>query len=372
MPRLGSLPYSGTEPISGLTLGSSDSELVPDSPVVDYNHPYKGETMKITVINIGVALLITLLPSLTGAQGNAWVPTKNIEIIAPAGPGSALDQTARTVQAILQSEGIAKPPITVINKTGGGQSIGFTYLNQSDNNGHSISIGTISLLTNRITGVNPLNYEDVTPIANLIAEYIVFAVRTESPLSGGKELISALRKDEKSISIAFSGSPGNHNHMAIGLFGKAAGVDVKKLKTVVFSSGGELTATLLGGHVDVAVGGSSVFASHVKAGRIKLVAVTSPVRLGGELAAVPTWTELGLPVSFATFRGIVGPKNMNPAAVQFWESALRKVSASSEWKKFLEAGSAESMYLNADEFRKFLGSENTRIAGVLKELGLAK
>jgi len=328
--------------------------------------------MKITGINIGVALLITLLPSFTSAQGNAWIPTKNIEIIAPAGPGSALDQTARIVQAVMQHEGVVKPPITVVNKTGGGQSIGFTYLNQSDNTGHTISIGTISLLTNRITGVNPLNYEDVTPIANLMAEYIVFAVRTESSLTSGKELINSLRKDEKSVSIAFSGSPGNHNHMAIGLVGKAAGVDVKKLKTVVFSSGGELAATLLGGHVDVAVGGSSVFASHVKAGRIKLIAVTSPGRLGGELAAIPTWTELGLPVSFATFRGIVGPRNMNPSAVQFWESAMRGISTNSEWKKFLQAGSAESMYLNADEFRKFLGSENVRIAGVLKDLGLAK
>ncbi len=272
----------------------------------------------------------------------------------------------------MQGENIAKPPITVVNKAGGGQSIGFTYLNQSDSNGHSVSIGTISLLTNRITGVNPLNYEDVTPIANLMVEYIVFAVRTESPLAGGKELISSLRQDEKSASIAFSGSPGNHNHMAIGLVGKAAGVDVKKLKTVVFSSGGELAATLLGRHVDVAVGGSSVFASHVKAGRIKLIAVTAPARLGGELGTVPTWTELGLPVSFATFRGIVGPRNMNPAAVQFWESALRRVSASNEWKKFLQAGSAEGMYLGADDFRKFLVSENARIAGVLKDLGLAK
>jgi len=323
-------------------------------------------------ILIGAALFVALTPALPLAQGNTWAPSRNIDIIAPAGPGSALDQTARAVQAAMQGEGLAKQPITVVNKPGGGQSIGFNFLNQSDINGHAVSIGTISLLTNRITGVNPLNYEDVTPIANLMAEYIVFAVRTESPLAGGKELINRLRKDEKSLSIAFSGSPGNHNHMAIGLVGKAAGVDVKKLKTVVFSSGGELAATLLGGHVDVAVGGSSVFAGHVKAGRMKLIAVTAPSRLGGDLGAVPTWNELGLPVSFATFRGIVGPKNMNPAAVQFWESALRKVSETGEWKKFLVNGSAENMYLGADEFRKFLATENVRIAGVLKDLGLAK
>ena len=316
--------------------------------------------------------LSTTLSGLAAAQPAAWQPSKTIEIIAPAGAGSALDQTARALQRVLQGRKLVDPSVVVANKAGGGQALGFLYLNQHPADAHYLSIGTISLLTNRITGINPLNYEDVTPISNLVAEYVVFAVPTDSGLRSGKDLADRLRADPASVSIAFSGSLGNHNHMAIGLVGKAAGADVRKLKTVVFNSGGELTAAALGGHVDVAVGGSSVFAGQVQAGRMRLLAVTSPKRLAGKLSAVPTWAELNLPASFATFRGIVGPKGLPAAPVHYWESQLLKVSATEEWKDFLRASDSESFFLGSTDFRRFLETENTRIRGVLSELGLAK
>lgn len=328
--------------------------------------------MKIKAFQALPLLFFALIPSAAAAQSGAWSPTKNVEIIAPAGPGSALDQMARTIQRAIQADKLVEASTTVVNRAGGGQALGFNYLNQNQGNGHYLAIGTISLLTNRITGINPLNYEDVTPIANLVGEYIVFAVRTESPLTSGKDVAARLKADPTALSVAFSGSLGNHNHMAIGLLGQAAGSDVRKLKTVVFASGGELSTALLGGHVDIAAGGSSVFAGHVQAGRMRLLAVTSPQRLKGSLAAVPTWSELGFPVSFATFRGVVGPKGMPQDSVRYWESVMTKVSASNDWKKFLETSNSESLLLNSDEFRKYLASENVRISGVLKDLGLAK
>jgi putative tricarboxylic transport membrane protein len=122
-------------------------------------------------------IVSALLPISVAAQSGSWSPTRNVEIIAPAGPGSALDQTARTNQCAIQLDKLVEAPITVVNRVGGGRALGFNYLNQNQGNGHYLAIGTISLLTNRITGVNPLNYEDITPIANLVGEHIVFAVR---------------------------------------------------------------------------------------------------------------------------------------------------------------------------------------------------
>ena len=322
---------------------------------------------------VACALACAFTPSLNAlAQATSWKPTRAIEIIAPAGPASALDQTARTVQKILQDKRLVEVPITIANKAGGGQALGFTYLNQQPGDGYHVSIGTISLLTNRITGLHPLNYSDVTPIANLVAEYVVFAVRSESALKTGRDLAERLKSDPASLSLAFSGSLGNHNHMAIGLVGKAAGADVKKLKTVVFNSGGELTAALLGGHIDVAIGGSSVFMSQVEAGRLRLLAVTAPKRLGGKLADTPTWTELGLPVSFSTFRGIVGPKGLAAEPRAYWEQLLRKMIDTDEWRAFLRANDAESLFLAGEDYRKFLDGENERIRSVLTDLGLAK
>jgi putative tricarboxylic transport membrane protein len=316
--------------------------------------------------------LVGILPAPAAAQPAVWKPSRNIEIIAPAGPGSALDQTARALQKILQEKRLVEPAVSVANKPGGGQALGFTYLNQQPTDGHHVSIGTISLITNRITGLHPLNYADVTPIANLVAEYVVFAVRSESPLKSARDLADRLKKDPTAVSLSFSGSLGNHNHMAIGLVAKAAGADLRKLKTVVFNSGGELGAALLGGHIDVAVGGSSVFMAQVQAGRMRLLAVTSPKRLGGLLADTPTWAELGLPASFATFRGIVGPKDLAPPPLAQWEQLLRRIADSDDWRAFLKANDAESLFLGSADYRKFLDSENERIRAILTDLGLAK
>ena len=305
-------------------------------------------------------------------QSVPWAPKKSVEIIAPAGPGSALDQTARALQRALQGQKLTDAPLTVINKAGGGQALGFMYLNQHAGDGHYLSIGTISLLTNKITGVHPLNYEDVTPIANLVAEYIVFAVRTESDIKDGKDFAARIKSKPESVSMAFSGAPGNHNHMAIGLLGKEAGAEVKKVRTVVFNSGGELTAAALGGHVDVVVGGSSVFASQVQAGRMRLLGVTSPKRLGGALSAVPTWSEMGLAATFSTFRGIVGPKGMPQDQIRFWEGVLAKAANTADWKEFLKQSDSESAYMGSAEYRKFLETEYVRVGRVLADLGLAK
>lgn len=327
----------------------------------------------------GAATLVSLitaiaafLPGTVGAQPAAWKASRNVEIIAPAGPGSALDQTARALQKILQEKRLLDTAVSVANKPGGGQALGFTYLNQQPADGHHVSIGTISLITNRIIGLHPLHYGDVTPIANLVAEYVVFAVRSESPIKTGRDLADRLKKDPAAVSLSFSGALGNHNHMAIGLVAKAAGADVRKLKTVVFNSGGELGAALLGGHVDVAVGGSSVFMAHVQAGRMRILAVTSPKRLGGLLADTPTWAELGLPASFATFRGIVGPKDLAPAPLAHWELLLRRIADSDDWRAFLKTNDAESLFLGSADYRKFLDSENERIRAILTDLGLAK
>jgi putative tricarboxylic transport membrane protein len=325
-----------------------------------------------TPFSVRAALLLAALPALAWAQPVPWKPARNVELIAPAGPGSALDQTARTLQKVLQERRLLDAPVTVANRPGGGQAIGFGYLNQQPGDGHHLAIGTISLLTNRITGVNPLNYTDVTPVANLVAEYVVFAVRAESALKGGRDAAERLRRDPGALSLAFSGSLGNHNHMAIGLVAKAAGADLKKLKTVVFNSGGELAAALLGGHVDIAVGGSSVFAQHVQAGRMRLLAVTSPKRLGGQLADTPAWNELGLPAAFSTFRGIVGPRAMAPAPLAYWEALLAKATDSDEWRAFLKASDSESLFLGSADYRRFLDGENERIRTLLAELGLAR
>jgi len=168
-----------------------------------------------------------------------------------SGPGGGMDRTARAIQHLARDRKIADVAFNVINKAGGGGAIGWTYLSQHPRDAHYLAIGSPALLTNHITGKSSLSHADFTPLAMLVSEYTAFAVNSASTINSGKDLVERLRADPRSVSIAISTSVGSGNHVAIGKVAKAAGVDVSKLRLVIFNATGEAITSVMGGHVDV-------------------------------------------------------------------------------------------------------------------------
>src|SRR5712671_1604262 len=109
------------------------------------------------------------------AQTPAWKPDKNIELILGTPPGSPNDVAARSIEKILRERKIVEVPVIVVNKPGGGLAASWIYLNQHPRNGHFIAMSALNLLSNHITGASPLHHSDLTPIAQLFSEYIVFS-----------------------------------------------------------------------------------------------------------------------------------------------------------------------------------------------------
>jgi putative tricarboxylic transport membrane protein len=153
---------------------------------------------------------------------------------------------------------------------------------------------------------------------------------------------------------------------------RAAGVDIKKVRTVVFNSGSESMTALLGGHIDAAASAPSAMLSQLRTGKLRMLAIGAPKRLVGELSGLPTWSELGINSSFDLWRGIAGPRNLTAAQVAFWDRVLGTVAASSEWKQELEKNDLENVYKNSAETAKHWKTEYDEVRAVLVELGLAK
>ncbi|MBI3068346.1 MAG: tripartite tricarboxylate transporter substrate binding protein [Betaproteobacteria bacterium] len=238
-------------------------------------------------------LLVAALAGPSGHSASAeWRPDRNVEIVVGTAPGGGVDKTARLIQRILQEKRIADTPVTVVNKPGGGGSIGWTYLNQHPGDGHFIAVTPLNLLTNHITGTSQISPDEITPLPLLGAEYIVFTVKADSPIKTGSDLMARLRKDPQSVNIA-TATRGGANHIAIAFAAKRAGVDVTRLKIVVFKSGGESATALLGGHVDLVPAAASVVAPQIRDGKLRALAVSSGQRLHGLFAGVPTWKEQG-------------------------------------------------------------------------------
>ena len=300
---------------------------------------------------------------------STWRPDRNVEVIVGTSAGGAADHTARMLQKLLQE---AKVSSITVNKPGASYAASFMYLNQHPADGHYIAISPINLLTNRILGLAPLGHTEITPLAQLISDYHVFSVRADSPIKNGADLIAALKRDAASLSVAISPSFGSANHFAAGTIFKAAGVDIKRLKIVAFASGGESTIAVLGGHADVLVSATPAVTPMIEAGKMRAIAISGEKRIGGAFAKVPTWKEQGVNATFSNWRGVIGPKDMTPAQIAFWDATLERITRSAEWRSDLERNFQDAAYLNSRDSKRFLDEQSREMAVLLTELGLTK
>jgi putative tricarboxylic transport membrane protein len=233
-------------------------------------------------------------------------------------------------------------------------------------------VSPINLLIEHILGASAITYTDVTPLAQLFNEFVAFAVKADSPLRDGRDAIERLKRDPAALSFAVAASLGGANHIASMLAMKSAGVDVKKLKFVVFNSGTQSLTNVMGGHVDIAAVPVSGVAAQLASGRIRVIAVSSGVRLPGAFAAVPTWKESGAASVFSSSRGVIGPKSMSAAQVAYWESVLARAVDSDEWKKELANNFWEGGFLTSADTRKLLKAQYDEYKAVLIDAGLVR
>jgi putative tricarboxylic transport membrane protein len=318
------------------------------------------------------ACCIALAIPPAAAQTAPWTPSRPVEMLVGVSPGGGIDRTARLIQKIMQANRLVEAPVNVINKPGGGSTIVLAYLSLKSGDAHYYEISATSLLTNHITGRTSSTHRDFTPVVMLYDEYLGFAVAADSPLADARQLLDVLRTRADSLPIGIATSAGNTNHIAAGLVAKAAGGDVKKLKVVVFGSGGESMTALLGGHVGLVVTPSANLIPHMQSGRMRVLAVSSPKRLDGALATVPTWQERGVDATVANWRPVIGAKGWSPQQIAYWENVFAKVVSADEWKAEMARTGGVSHYMGNRELAAFFDAEYTRFRTILGELGLAK
>jgi len=302
------------------------------------------------------------------AHAEGWNPERAIEIVAGSGAGGAQDRTARAMQRIWKEEGIIAVATSVVNKPGGGGAVSLAYLNQRAADGHYIAVGSPTLLINHIAGTGKLNYTDMTPLALLFSEYIVLAVREDSPIRTGEDLVRRLKTDPSSISAAVATARGGMQHVTVGLVAKAAGADPRKLRVVVFDSGGESITAAMGGHVDVVATAAANAAQQMRNGRLRVIGVAAPRRLEGVYANVPTWSEQGYEVVASNWRSVLGLRGMTPAQVAWWDSVLGKLVQTPEWNEDIRKNEWANNYLNSADTRVFLAAQYESLRSILAEL----
>lgn len=316
------------------------------------------------------AAVILAAASCEGAWAQ-WKPERTTELVVSVEAGGNQDITARTIQSIWQERRIASPTV-VMNKQGGGGAIAYAYLEQHSRDPHYLLVLPPTLLTNRIIGNSTVRHTDFTPIAMLFNEYIFISVKADSPIRTGRDLIRQLKSTPDSLSVAIASAIGNHIHMGIALPMKAAGVDIKRMKVVAFKSSGQSLTAVLGGHVDVAASTFAALLPHVSAGKLRIIGMSAPQRMGGILADIPTWKEQGANTEFDSWRGVVGTRGIGEAQAKYWENAFAVLSQTEEWKKDNEKNFRVNHYMNGSDASRYWDAQYKDLEEVLTELGLTK
>jgi putative tricarboxylic transport membrane protein len=305
------------------------------------------------------------------AAAPAWQPQKNVEIIIPGGVGGGQDRTARIIQKIMQ-DGLVPVSVTVLNKPGGGGNIAYTSLNQFMGDGHYLATATATLLTNNILGISPLNYTHFTPVSVLYGEYIGFATNAAGPLKTGKDLVARLKNAPDSVTFAFGTSRGNANHIGIALALKAAGIDPARIKVVVYKASIEATTALMGGHVDVVATPMSTYLPVLESGKLRIIGIAAPHRVGGRFAGVPTWKEQGYDAVMPSYRMFIAARGLSAQQRRYWDGVFSKLAKSEAWQKELAANEWQDAYMNSADSVKYLDARYAEYRKILTELKLAK
>ncbi|MER6947034.1 tripartite tricarboxylate transporter substrate binding protein [Nonomuraea sp. NPDC000554] len=319
-------------------------------------------------LRILAALAALSVAALTGCgdTGSSGGGTSALRIMAPAAPGGGWDQTSRTAEQALKSAD-PKRKVEVFNVPGAGGTIGLAQLAGENGNGNLlmtmglVMVGAIEQNKSKVT------LAQTTPIAKLTEEYELVVVPANSPLKSLADLVAAWKADPKKVSIA-GGSAGGTDHILAGLMAKAAGVDPKQVNYIAHSGGGEALNALLGNNVTAGISGAGEFAEHVKSGKLRALGVSSAQRIA-ELDA-PTIKEGGLDVELANWRGFVAPGGLSDADKKALTDLVTKMHDSQTWKDAVAKNGWIDSFQTGQQFTDFLTSEETRVKGIIAELGV--
>jgi putative tricarboxylic transport membrane protein len=298
------------------------------------------------------------------------MPERGIEIVAGTPPGGGLDRSARALANAITVNRLTDVPVKVVNVGGEGGRRAWVHMDRYVGDGHVVGISSPNMTADYLIGATKSDPARFTPLAILYSEYIAFVVDTDSTIHDGAELLKRFARDPAAVTIALSTSLGNSNHIAVAKVIRHAGADAHAPKIRVFDTALDAVADVVAGHADVGAITAASSVPEIEAGRLRTIGISSPGRLSGPYAVVPTWAEQGVDCLIGSWRGVSGPPGLSAAQIEFWQDVLSQATQTPEWNADLARLFWTPMYLDGDALRDHLARERAEMRAILRELGL--
>jgi len=318
---------------------------------------------RLGVLAVQIALFAAAGPVV--AQG--FKPARPIELVVHTGPGGGNDVLARAIAAIVEKEKLLPVRMQVVNKTGGGGLAAMAYLVEKKGETHTIALFANTWFTvPAMRAEAKVTMNDLTPIARLVIEPAVVAVKNDAPYRSLKDFIEAAKASPGQLKQS-GGSIGSRDWVMRQLLMKHSGANWVYIS---FPGGGERIAAVLGGHVNMMVIEPQEAGEHIRAGNMRVLAQIAERRLP-PFPDVPTLREAGFDVpAYAVIRGVVGPPDIPRDAVAYWAEFFTRMSKTASWKKYLEDNLFEDGFQKGPELAKFMEQFPEQIRSILRDAGV--
>jgi tripartite-type tricarboxylate transporter receptor subunit TctC len=292
-------------------------------------------------------------------------PSRPVKVIVPFSPGGAVDGPMRVIAQELSKR--MGQQVIVENKPGAGATIGTELVARAAPDGYTLLLAS---QTNAISATlyTKLAYdpiEDFAPISLLGREPGVLVVNPALPVKTFQEFIAYVKERPGQVDYASSGN-GSGQHLFVALLASTTGL---KMNHIPYKGSGQATTDLLGGQVMVSIPGTAGMVGHIKAGKLRALAVTG-ARRAPQLPDVPTVMESGVPGYEAyVWMGLLAPKGTPPAIIDRLHRELIQVLATTEVKNYMATAGIEIVGSTPAEFGRFFRSEKDLWAKVVRETG---
>jgi len=312
---------------------------------------------------VGMLLLACLaLPAV--AQEPPYPQRGNIEMTVNFPAGSSADVTAR-----LLAEGMTKhlgQTVIVVNRPGAGGAIGYRYVAAQKPDGYALIWNSNSISTTYHSGQLAFDYRAFDPVARVLVESPVVAVRGDAKWKTLPDLVADAKARPGTITVGNSGI-GSHTHISSVALFQAAGA---KVVDVPYAAA-QTVPNLMGGHVDVLVQLPGALAAQVKSGNVRLIAAITPGR-DPALPDVPTAKEQGVDVALEFWRGIAVPRGTPPATIAALEGAIRQTAESPDFARAADKLGVRPAFMPTAEFGELIAKEDAQLAQLMGVIGLKK
>ena len=300
------------------------------------------------------------------ARAQAW-PAKPIKITVAYPPGGVADAMARLLADKLAP--VLGQNVLVDNKAGASGSIGMDAVAKAAPDGYSFGFSAISpLVLNPHLGKSPFDAaRDIAPVASVIASPVLLLGTSALAAKDFRELVAAAKARPGALRWATSG-PASLGHIVLEQVKAGTGVDITHIP---YKGGGQQINDALGGQFEVlSVNAGPAIMGHLKAGKLKALAVGSPARLE-QLPQVPTLAELGLPAAnLASVFGLFAPAGTPAAAIERLNAEVNKLLKDKDVLQKIDAADNVPTGGSAADFAKFIAGESASNARIIKAAGI--